>query len=542
MKEQENKKTKAWSRRRFLRRAGIGAAALFVAGSPGILAGCASATAEPNATATKSILPTVMVNAAVTAAPFTPDVEIAMEAKPDLINIFADKATQVWRYQGEVVKGDAAHLTEIPGSYLGPIIRVRKGEKVRVRFHNRLPQSSIIHWHGLHVPEAADGHPRFVIGPGQTYVYEFQVANRAGTYWYHPHPHGNTGPQVYHGMAGLFLISDEEEEALGLPSGEQDIPLVIQDRTFAPNGQLVYLPGGMMDRMQGVLGNRILVNGQPDFALPVATRPYRLRLLNGSNSRIYKLAWSDGTPLTVIGTDGGLLEKPVQRPYITLAPAQRIELWIDFSKYAKGEEVKLQSLSFSAGESSMGMMGDRSALPNGTLFDVLTVRVDREEKGNEVLPAKLSQITWLDPRKAVNADTPRRFDLEMERMAWTINGRQFEMTAVAKDEIVRLNTTELWEFANQQNMGGMGLPHPMHVHEVQFQILERQVLSQGMEDWQTLSAGHVDEGWRDTVLVMPGEKVKILMKFADYTGLFLYHCHNLEHEDMGMMRNFRITA
>ena len=481
---------------------------------------------------------------------FTPDVELAIEAVQDQVEIFPGKQTLIWRYQGTVTKGDATHLVEIPGSYLGPIIRARKGEKFRVRFTNRIPQSSIIHWHGLHVPEKADGHPRFVIGPGETYVYEFQVDNRAGTYWYHPHPHGNTGPQVYQGMAGLFLISDDEEQSLGLPSGAQDVPLVIQDRTFDPNGQLIYLPGGMMDRMRGFLGDRILVNGRPNFDLSVGTRPYRLRLLNGSNSRIYKLAWSDGSPMTVIGTDGGLLEKPVQRQYITLAPAQRIDLWVDFSKYPTGTKLRLQSLEFSAGASTRGMMGGMMGganyLPNGARFDVLTVSVDRKENGGETLPSKLSTFTLPQMNEAINAGNPKRFVLEMERGGWTINGRVFQMTAVAKDEKVKLNTTEAWVFDNRiggMGMGGgMSLPHPMHVHQLQYRIVERQVSSRGIDDWNTLSGGFVDEGWHDTVLVMPGEKVKILMKFEDYPGLFLYHCHNLEHEDMGMMRNFLIES
>ncbi len=543
-------KAKKISRRHFLRWAGIGAASVVTAGSVAALGGCSSSAREGTVAATKTTFPTVMVNATQTPSAFTADVELAIEAVPDQVEIFPGKQTLVWRYRGTVTKGDASHLVEIPGSYLGPIIRARKGEKFRVRFTNRIPQSSIIHWHGLHVPERADGHPRFVIGPGETFVYEFQVNNRAGTYWYHPHPHGNTGPQVYQGMAGLFLISDDEEQGVGLPSGEQDVPLVIQDRTFDSNGQLVYLPGGMMDMMRGFLGDQILVNGKPNFNLSVGTRPYRLRLLNGSNSRIYKLAWSDGAPMTVIGTDGGLLEKPVRRRYITLAPAQRIDLWVDFGKYPTGTKLRLQSLEFSAGASTRmmgGMMRGGSSLPNGAKFDVLTVSVDRAESGSETLPSKLSTFTLPTLEQAINGDNPKRFVLEMERGLWTINGRVFEMTAVAKDEIVRLNTTEAWSFENRiggmgGGMGGMSLPHPMHVHQLQYRIVKREVAPQGRSDWNTLSAGFVDEGWHDTVLVMPAEKATIVMRFEDYPGLFLYHCHNLEHEDMGMMRNFLIQG
>jgi FtsP/CotA-like multicopper oxidase with cupredoxin domain len=234
---------------------------------------------------------------------------------------------------------------------------VRTGQKVRIRFTNQIADQTIVHWHGLHVPADMDGHPRFVIRRGQSYRYEFEVRNRAGTYWYHPHPHGITGPQVYGGLAGLFLVSDDEEQAAGLPAGEYDIPLVIQDRTFDGNNLLVYLSGHRMERMSGFLGDWIMVNGQPDFILPVANRAYRLRLLNGSNARIYRLAWQDGRPMTVIGTDGGLLEKPVQRRFVMLGPGERLELWADFSRQAPGAETALVSLPFDAGPLGGGRGG-----------------------------------------------------------------------------------------------------------------------------------------------------------------------------------------
>ena len=247
-----------------------------------------------------------------------PDVELALRATTGEVSILPGQSTKVWVYQGEVLAGDPATLQTLDGSYLGPLIRVRKGQKVRIHFTNELDSESIIHWHGLHLPDEADGHPRYAISKGETYVYEFEVRNRAGTYWFHPHPDGQTAPQVYYGLAGLFLVSDEEEAALALPRGEFDVPLVIQDRIFNANNQFVYAANGMMDQMTGFLGDQILVNGQPNFTLPVATRAYRLRLLNGSNSRIYKLSWDDNSPLTVIGTDGGLLEKPVQRDYVAI--------------------------------------------------------------------------------------------------------------------------------------------------------------------------------------------------------------------------------
>ena len=316
------------------------------------------------------------------------EVEISLRATPTETNILPGQPTRTWSYRGEVLSGDAAAVQHIPGSYLGPILRLHTGQKVRVRFTNELDEPSIVHWHGLHVPEEADGHPRLAIGPGETYTYEYTMHNRAGTYWYHPHPHGRTGPQVLLGMAGLLLVSDDEERAAGLPAGEYDVPLVLQDRTFDRDNQFVYLRN-RMEQMMGFLGDRILVNGQPDFVLPVAARAYRLRLLNGSNSRIYKLAWQDGTPLTVIATDGGLLEKPVQRDYVMLAPGERVELWADFQGRPVGTELRLQSLAFFGGEVG-GMMGggrmmrmdSEGDLPNGSEFTVMRIHVDREATEN----------------------------------------------------------------------------------------------------------------------------------------------------------------
>jgi len=532
-----------FARRDFLRLTGLGAATLLTGGGlAGLLSGCSPVQGA-----------TLPVSDRTGGAASTPgaEVDIALKATRGEVSILPGQATRVWTYQAEVSKGDPASVQNLPDSYLGPIIRVRKGQTVRVRFTNDLTEPSIVHWHGLHLPEDMDGHPRFAIAPGQTYTYEFRVADRAGTYWFHPHRHGRTAFQAYHGLAGLLLVSDDEETAASLPAGEYDVPLVIQDRTFDANNQLVYLPGGMMDQMMGFLGERILVNGQPDFTLPVATRSYRLRLLNGSNSRIYKLGWADGTPLTVIATDGGLLEKPVMRDYVVVSPGERIELWADFSGRPVGTELTLKSLSFSGAESGMMgggmmgggmMMGGGNALPNGAEFDVLRVRVERAATGSQPLPERLSTVQRYRAEEAINRDRPRVFGIAMTNMmAWTINGRTFEMEGVAAEEIVKLNSLEAWEFDNlTESMDVMA--HPMHVHGVQFQVVERQVRPALAAGWETVRAGYVDEGWKDTVLLMPGERVKILLKFADYTGLYLYHCHNLEHEDQGLMRNYRVEA
>ncbi len=524
---------KGVSRRKFLRLTGVGTAAILTGGLGALTGHKRSASTE--------VIP-ASNNRTYGEDEFVPDLEIALKATNTEVPIFPGRPTEVWTFRGKVIKGNPEDLQTLEGSYLGPIIKVRKGQKVRIHFNNDIPDKSIIHWHGLHVPEEMDGHPRHVIGQGQTYVYEYEVWNRAGTYWYHPHPHGRTGPQVYAGLAGLYLISDGEEKAAGLPGEEYDIPLVIQDRTFDENNQLVYLRGGMMDRMNGFLGDRILVNGKPDFTLPVSTRVYRLRLLNGSNSRIYKLAWNDGTPLVVIGTDGGLLGKPLQRRYIMLGPGERAELWADFSDRPVGSELALLSLSFNAGTTGMmgrgmmgrGMMGTNSVFPNGASLKVMKVRVERKGKETLALPQYLSSIEHYRPEEAANYRNPRTFRLFMQNMTWTINGRTFRMEDVARDETVRLNTSEVWEFINtSSSMGMMSMPHPIHLHGPQFRVFERSGVTH---------EGYVDEGWKDTVLLMPGERAKLLVRFEKYAGLYLYHCHNLEHEDMGMMRNYLVRS
>ena len=552
----------AASRRRFLGQLGTGAAALWAGIAPGNAAQTAPAGTDT----------------------FEPDVALELIAEPRRLSLRPGPATLAWTYRAHVVKGDPATVQELPQGYLGPILRVRRGQKLRVDFMNRLDEPSIVHWHGLHLPDSMDGHPRFAIGPGERFRYQFEVKNRAGTYWYHPHPHGRTGAQVYFGLAGLLLVSDDEEQALPLPRGEFDLPIVIQDRTFGDDNQFRYLGGArpaaargeateappasgratgggtmgggtmggrgmmsgdMMARMTGFLGDTILVNGRPNPSLEVAAHPYRLRILNGSNSRIYRLAWHDGRPLTVIATDGGLLERPVQKDYVVLAPAERVELWADLSQDRVGTELTMLSLAFDGsmgpmmdrmGGGSMGRMMASSTLAAGARFSIFTVKVVRKANGSLELPERLSSIRWPLLEDAVNRTKPRTFRLTMERMQWGINRRVFEMTDVAPDEVVKLDSTEVWEFVNDSGM--MTMAHPMHVHDQQFRVLERRrgPVSESVRD------GFVDQGWKDTVLLMPGDRVKLLLRFEDYPGLYLYHCHMLEHEDSGLMRNYRVEA
>ncbi|QGY45802.1 multicopper oxidase domain-containing protein [Maribellus comscasis] len=486
---------------------------------------------------------------------FKADVDIELTASQSELQLFSGNQTRVYSYQPKLLKGEKSSLEKLPGSYLGPVIRVQKGQKIRVRFNNQLSRESVIHWHGLHIPPEMDGHPMYAIENGEQYIYEFEVNNQPGTYWFHPHPDKITGPQVYQGLAGLFIVEDNNSD---LPSGEYDVPLILQDRIFDDNNQLVYLQNNRMGQMQGFLGNRILMNGNPDTTFNVSKSTYRFRVLNGSNSRIYKMAWDDGEEVTVIGTDGGLLEKPVKKPYLMLAPGQRAEIWKDFAGQNTGTEIQLQSLAFNDGTSmgmgggmmGRGMMGGMTqpgGVENGIAFDVAAFKVTENTGKKMELPSTLSTITPINPADAVNSANPRQFYFYNQRMQWVINGETFGMTEVAEWEKVKLNTTEIWEFINGDDGRGMGMmqdmmrmPHPVHLHGLQFQIIDRDVSGMERTVWETVKDGFMDEGWQDTFLLLPGMKVKIIMRFKDFTGLYVYHCHNLEHEDMGMMRNYEV--
>jgi len=503
-------------------------------------------------------------------ANFHADVEIELTQKSVKIPILNGPKTRVWKVFAKVLKGSPDTIKNLPNSYLAPTLNLQKGQKVRIYLKNQLPAQSILHWHGLHVPSKMDGNPMYAINHGETFVYEFEILNRAGTYWYHAHTHSVTAKQVYSGLAGLIIVSDAEEQALNLPKGDYDIPIVIQDRSFDRRNQLVYA-SHMMQKMTGFLGDQMMINGQPDFVLPVEKRSYRLRLLNGSNSRIYKLAWDDGSAVTVIGTDGGLIEKPESMPYVMLAPAERRELWVDFSDKPIGTELTLRSIPFDGasmhggmmggmgggmmggrrgGMGMGGMMGGRrgmggmsgNSLPLGGDYPVLKVKVVKQAKSNDSLPARLTPIKPLKLSDAANQNNPRTITLSMRHMSALLNGRSYKMNDIRPDEVIPVNTLQLMAFDNGYNhsMGMMAMPHPMHLHGEQFQIIKREINPRHQSAHASVNKGLVDSGWKDTALVMPGERVTLLKPFNDFKGLFMYHCHNLEHEDMGMMRDFLI--
>lgn len=550
-------------RRRFLKQAAAGAALL---AAPDWL------TANPHVQQARKASPD-----------FKADVEIEMTAGTAQVPVFATgPATAVQTYVGKLLKGPAQTLRVLPNNYLGPVLTLQQGQKVRCYFNNALPEPCIVHWHGLHVPQHSDGHPMYSQPPGGQYVYEFEVRNPAGTSFYHSHTHGLTAEQVYRGLAGMIVVNDPAESRLELPGGEFDLPLVIQDRLFDADNQLRY-PQAMPVRMLGFLGDSILVNGKPDALFNVKSRAYRFRVVNGSNSRIYKLGWADGTPLTAIGTDAGLLAQPETRPYIMLAPGERVELWLDFSGRAKGERLVLYSLEFSGampamyermhGQGGMNMLGH--SLRQGARFPLASFVVTEKVSDSPKLPARLANFRKLTVGDTDNASEPLPMAMAMHMMRPTLNGLSFVMDRVADFERVRLGSHKTirifhaptgmgmmggghgmgrmmggrMEHDDDRQHGGMGgmgghmqMAHPIHLHGQQFQVIARK--TDGVVNaaaYDSVRHGFVESGWKDTVLVMPGEEVTIIKPFEDYKGLYLYHCHNLEHENAGMMRQFLVA-
>ncbi|MFC1905457.1 multicopper oxidase family protein, partial [Chloroflexota bacterium] len=392
------------------------------------------------------------------------------------------------------------------GDYLGYTIKAKKGEHVNFKILNNLTEETTVHWHGLLVDGEMDGGPHNIILPGNEWNPNFVINQPAATLWYHAHPMHRTGGQVYRGLAGLFIIDDEESEGLNLPNdyGVNDIPLIIQDRRFAEDGTLIYKTN-MMDIMQGMLGDTILVNGTIDPLKEVSTVNTRFRILNGSNARTYVLEISDGTSLIQIASDGGLLESPIKMKALRLSPGERAEIIIDFSRYSIGDVISLQSSG----------------------FNIIDFRVAKKGNDTTTIPDKLCVIPKLLESTSIKT---RTFDLMGMGLMVNINGKQMDMTRI--DEIVKHGDTEIWVIRNVMSMGpGMGgnVGHPFHYHGVQFQVLSRDGREPPLNE----------HGWKDTILVNPNETVKVIARF-DYKGLFMYHCHILEHEDAGMMGQFEV--
>ena len=448
--------------------------------------------------------------------------------------------------------------------YQNPTIRIKRGNQFSARLQNDLDEPTIIHWHGLHLPGVMDGHPRTTIPAGAHYDYAFTVANRGGMYWYHTHAHNLTAEQAYLGLAGIFMVEDEDETALRttlqLEQGVTELPLLIQDKQFNSAGELAYEAKSMQQTMMGQLGDTILVNLTPQPQLDIANRLYRFRILNGSNSRIYKLAFvSRGKmlPYSVIGTDAGLLDRPYTVQEVFVAPAERVDVLFDASRLRAGEEVLLMSLAFDPMEDDMmsgmgGMMGGMSGMSGtsgtggmggsslalGAEFEIMKLAVTTQVPVTpSTPPSRLSNIVRIDTRGA----GVRNISLTMQRMRWLINGESFDMDRSPIQS--RSNTVELWDIRNAK----MSMPHPMHMHGFSFQVVNRRNSPGQVRKLAQDASGRLvtDLGWKDTILVWPGETVRIAIDFTnEYRGdqMYVFHCHNLEHEDQGMMVNHLVTA
>lgn len=422
-----------------------------------------------------------------------------------------------------VIKGKNSVVLGYGDSILSPMIKVNNGQNVNIDFKNQLEEISNIHWHGLIIPESMDGHPQNKIVPGSSFSYQFTINQRAGTYWFHPHPHLLTGKQVYKGLAGMFIVNDVEETALGLPSGEFELPIIIQDKRIYSDGSLNYSPEPT-DVMNGYFGDHICVNGSWSPYHNIKTKIYRLRILNGSNARVYDLSFTNVSNFYIIGSDGGLLAATQTVSSLMLSPGERADVLVDFSSIALGTEIYLQSNSFNGGESQ----GQES-------FKVMKFIISEQVAETFSIPTALSTFTLIPSTSSVKT---RYFEIANDHSGGhggasssasihKIGGKSFDMERI--DETVTAGTTEIWEF---DNSNGPDL-HPMHLHGVHFQVLSR-----------TGGRGVIlphESGWKDTVLCMPGEKVKIIMTFPNNPGKFVFHCHNLEHEDSGMMLNYKIT-
>jgi blue copper oxidase len=445
------------------------------------------------------------------------------------------------------------------GTLVNPVLWMEKGQQVNTRLINALDQPTIIHWHGLIVDGKNDGGPLSAgidaVLPGGEYDYSYQVLNRGGTYWYHPHPFAVTSEQAYRGLASFYIVDDADEKklrsALDLSLGETDIPIVIQDKRFDMENQLVYKPTEE-EWFMGYLGDTILANLTPKAKLDVGRRIYRFRLLNGSTARIYKLAFVKGTkklPFSIIGTDGGLLARPYAASEVFLAPGERVDVLLDLSRAARNDEIFLKSLQFDPMDNEGGMstattQGDpmTAVPPNGAELHIMKLQVNLDLPSyTRRIPQRLSTIT---PIRVKGAATRRiRLSQDMMNMRWLINGANYNDDPSKFLFDVKKDSVEIWEITNDM----MSMPHPMHIHGFEFQVLSRRWMGMGKSPWAGLLGPDgllpTDKGWKDTVLLWPGETVRVAIDFShDFPGAqeYVFHCHNLEHEEQGMMINYRV--
>jgi spore coat protein A len=449
----------------------------------------------------------------------------------------------------EILPGVRTRIIGYDGTFPGPTIETRSGRAAVVEHVNELPVPMVVHLHGGEVPAASDGFPTDLVLPAPGFAgrmsahaadhtgthtpdaradvvqgsrrYEYPMDQPGATLWYHDHRMDFTGPMVYRGLAGFHIVRDDDEDALPLPRGEREVPLMIADRSFDGDGQFDYPakdptmtrePGVRNGRalVAGVLGDVILVNGVPWPRLEVDAARYRLRILNASNARRYGLVLDppppSGDSFTQVGSDGGLLERPVGHDELLMAPAERFDVVVDFSAYPVGTQVVL-----------------RNRLGDGRTGAVMRFVVARRAADDSRVPALLRPYETLTPPPGATrrAFRFRRGSTGAQHL-WRINGEAFDPNRPIAQ--VPAGRIERWRFATD-------LHHPVHVHLAQFQVLSR-------------GGGRPrpsDGGWKDTVDLRPVEDVEVAIRFPDIPGRYVMHCHNLEHEDMAMMAAFEVV-
>jgi FtsP/CotA-like multicopper oxidase with cupredoxin domain len=411
------------------------------------------------------------------------------------------------------VAGVRARLLTYNGSFPGPVLRVREGERVRLRFTNDLGEPTNLHFHGLHVPPSIDN-PFLAVAPGDTVTYELTIpTGSAGTYWYHPHLHGHVARQLFAGLAGVIVIEGPLDSLARLRRAEEYV-LVLKDLTLVDGAPAAHLP---VDWFAGKEGELLLVNGALQPVLAPRRGTLRLRLLNASNARYYRLHL-EGHPLYLIATDGGFLAAPVGVDELLLAPGERAEVMVQLTRAGS---FRLVNLPYDRGGGHMmgstGMMGGMTGGPvggNRQTQTLLTIAAPADPK-TVPLPSRLAR---LDPIDAPLASISRLLVLGggMMGMQFFINGRSFDENRV--DFHGRSGDVEIWEIRNRSTMD-----HPFHLHTYPFQVLSRNDVAEPFV------------AWKDVVNVRPGQSVRIAVPLRDFTGKTIFHCHIVEHEDQGMM-------
>lgn len=429
---------------------------------------------------------------------------------------------EVKPFEHQVYKGlQPARLVGYDGMSPGPTFRMEKGREAVVRFKNHGDNDMSVHLHGCYTRAPFDGWAEDVTKPGEYKDYYYPNSQSARTLWYHDHAVGQTAENAYFGQAGFYILHDPAEDALGLPMGKYDIPLALNSKSYNSDGTL-YNPKNERMSMEGDV---IHVNGQPWPYLSVEPRKYRLRWLDSSISRTFKLSFADddgkSVPFQVIGADTGLLTKPVTSSDLEISMAERWEIIFDFSAYA-GQNVTVKN------EDEGGPRGNNDGGNTDKVMRFVVGNTVSDFFNNGNPPSNLRTVPF-PPNKSGKVD--RSFDFEMVQGTWEVNGVTFADT---KNRILAnppRGAIEIWSLTN----GNGGMAHPVHIHLVDFQILSRTGGQRGVLDYEK-------EALKDVVLVERGETVNVIARYAPYDGVYMFHCHNLIHEDHDMMAAFNVTA